>query len=151
MRAVNPRERDWLVTRARGLGWAKNSISLRSTPLDMAVKFLAIINTFLRKYDAIRGRKRFNPAISLKYCMRSCMRDLVFMPSPTRLDTKKQGVEIPFTKCSFSDLAKSTCGDFRGSIYSVCTLRNVRKIMNRLKYELIFVRVGLFYMPSQHR
>lgn len=58
MRAVNPRERDWLVTRARGLGWAKNSISLRSTPLDMAVKFLGIINTFLRKYDAIRRDKR---------------------------------------------------------------------------------------------
>ena len=77
--------------------------------------------------------------------MRSCMRDLVFMPSPTRLDTKKQGVEIPFTKCSFSDLAKSTY------YYSVCTLRNVRKIMNRLKYELIFVRVGLFYVPSQHQ
>ena len=23
--------------------------------------------------------------------------------------------------------------------------------MNRLKYELIFVRVGLFYVPSQHQ
>ena len=63
-------------------------------------------------------------------------------------------------KCSFSDLAKSSCGDFRGSTRMVCRLRecqegitghlqacHLSKLTGIPEYELILPRAGLFDVP----
>ena len=63
-------------------------------------------------------------------------------------------------KCSFSDLAKSSCGDFRGSTRMVCRLRecqegitghlqacHLSKLTGIPEYELILPRAGLFDEP----
>ena len=72
------RERDWFVTPDLEL-FAKNSFSLRSTPQDMAVKFLGQIKLICSQMWRDKTlTKRFSSVIYLKYCMRSCMRDFVF-------------------------------------------------------------------------
>ena len=71
------RERDWFVTPDLEV-FAKNSFSLRSTPQDMAVKFLGQIKLICSQmWHDKTLTKRFSPVIYLKCCMRSCMRDFV--------------------------------------------------------------------------
>ena len=66
-------------------------------------------------------------------------------------------------KCSFSGFGKTSCGDFRGSAYTVCRLRecqeditsyletcHLSKLSGMMEYELILVRAGLFNVPP-HR
>ena len=63
-------------------------------------------------------------------------------------------------KCSFSELAKSSCGEFRGSTRMVCRLRecqeditghlqacHLSKLTGIPEYELILARAGLFDVP----
>ena len=138
--------RHWFVTPDLGV-LAKNSFSLRSTPQDIAVEFLGQIILICSQMwrDKTLRKRLAQLSIWNTVCVVVCV-TLYFMPSPPGLDTKQtRGNNSLNKEKSFSDLRKSTCGDFRVTKYLVWTLRKWQKdITNHLKYELIFVRAGLF-------